>query len=72
VEEALLSDEFPNLHLGTINHCMFDAPQAECQDELPEDQRGLAPSSAPASRPAAETRPSPEPMPRTGSPKKTT
>lgn len=22
---------------------MFDAPQAECQDELPEDQRGLAP-----------------------------
>ncbi|WP_157846935.1 hypothetical protein [Streptomyces achromogenes] len=43
VEEALLADEFPNLHLGTINHCMFDAPQAECQDELPEDQRGLAP-----------------------------
>ncbi|MFE9724348.1 hypothetical protein ACFYQ5_12355 [Streptomyces sp. NPDC005794] len=43
VEEALLADEFPNLHLGTINHCMFDAPQAECQNELPEDQRGLAP-----------------------------
>ncbi|GHE12972.1 hypothetical protein [Streptomyces alanosinicus] len=43
VEEALLADEFPNLHLGTINHCMFDAPQAECQDELPEDQRGRAP-----------------------------
>ncbi|MET8249653.1 hypothetical protein ABZV31_38020 [Streptomyces sp. NPDC005202] len=43
VEEALLADEFPNLHLGTVNHCMFDAPQAECQDELPEDQRGLAP-----------------------------
>ncbi|MET9596077.1 hypothetical protein ABZY45_34895 [Streptomyces sp. NPDC006516] len=33
-EEALLADEFPNLHLGTINHCMFDAPVA---------QRGLAP-----------------------------
>ncbi|MFF7975875.1 hypothetical protein [Streptomyces sp. NPDC007905] len=43
VEEALLADEFPNLHLGTVNHCMFDAPQAECQDELPEEQRGLAP-----------------------------
>ncbi|MFH8873166.1 hypothetical protein [Streptomyces griseus] len=43
VEEALLADEFPNLHLGTLNHCMFDAPQAECQDQLPEDQRGQAP-----------------------------
>ncbi|QUW85601.1 hypothetical protein SMIR_41885 (plasmid) [Streptomyces mirabilis] len=43
VEEALLADEFPNLHLGTLNHCMFDAPQAECQGELPEGQRGLAP-----------------------------
>ncbi|MEU0720707.1 hypothetical protein ABZ498_26415 [Streptomyces lavendulocolor] len=43
VEETLLAAEFPNLHLGTINHCMFDAPQAECQGELQEDQRGLAP-----------------------------
>ncbi|MDN3265799.1 hypothetical protein QWJ26_39615 [Streptomyces sp. CSDS2] len=43
VEQTLLAAEFPNLHLGTINHCLFDAPQAECQDELPEDQRGLAP-----------------------------
>jgi hypothetical protein len=42
-EAALLATHFPHLHLGTINHCMFDAPQAECQDELPEDQRGLAP-----------------------------
>ncbi|WP_307135645.1 hypothetical protein [Streptomyces aurantiacus] len=42
-EAALLSDQFPNLHLGTINHCMFDAPQAECQNELPADQRGRAP-----------------------------
>lgn len=43
VEAALLADEFPNLHLGTVNHCMFDAPQAECQSELPADQRGQAP-----------------------------
>ncbi|MDT0425388.1 hypothetical protein [Streptomyces evansiae] len=43
VEAALLASEFPELHLGTINHCMFDAPQAECQDQLPEDQRGQAP-----------------------------
>jgi hypothetical protein len=42
-EAALLSDQFPNLHLGTINHCMFDAPQAECQNDLPADQRGRAP-----------------------------
>lgn len=42
-EAALLADQFPNLHLGTINHCMFDAPQAECQNELPADQRGRAP-----------------------------
>jgi integrase len=43
VEAALLASEFPELHFGTINHCMFDAPQAECQDQLPEDQRGQAP-----------------------------
>ncbi|MEU7225113.1 hypothetical protein [Streptomyces chrestomyceticus] len=43
VEAALLASEFPDLHLGTINHCMFDAPQAECQDQLPEGQRGQAP-----------------------------
>ncbi|MCX4807036.1 hypothetical protein OG594_36375 [Streptomyces sp. NBC_01214] len=43
VEAALLASEFPELHLGTVNHCMFDAPQAECQDQLPEDQRGQAP-----------------------------
>ncbi|MFD3804779.1 hypothetical protein ACFWTC_14365 [Streptomyces sp. NPDC058619] len=43
VEAALLASEFPELHFGTINHCMFDAPQAECQNELPADQRGRAP-----------------------------
>ncbi|MEU3340608.1 hypothetical protein [Streptomyces sp. NPDC006668] len=42
-EAALLATQFTNLHLGTINHCMFDAPQAECQNELPADQRGTAP-----------------------------
>ncbi|MFJ5779830.1 hypothetical protein [Streptomyces sp. NPDC093094] len=42
-EAALLAKQFPHLHLGTINHCMFDAPQAECQTQLPADQRGTAP-----------------------------
>ncbi|MFJ8510167.1 hypothetical protein [Streptomyces avermitilis] len=27
-EAALLATQFSNLHLGTVNHCMFDAPQA--------------------------------------------
>ncbi|GAB2835893.1 hypothetical protein GCM10027073_74330 [Streptomyces chlorus] len=43
VEASLLASEFPDLHLGTINHCMFDAPQAECQNQLPEELRGQAP-----------------------------
>lgn len=43
LEASLLASEFPELHLGTLNHCLFDAPQAECQNELPEDQRGKAP-----------------------------
>ncbi|MFE0515503.1 hypothetical protein [Streptomyces sp. NPDC058964] len=42
-EAALLATQFTNLHLGTINHCMFDASQAECHNELPADQRGTAP-----------------------------
>lgn len=32
---ALLHAEFPDLHLGTLNHCMWDAGQAECQNSLP-------------------------------------
>ncbi|UQA91226.1 hypothetical protein [Streptomyces halobius] len=40
---ALLHAEFPDLHLGTLNHCMWDAGQAECQNGLPADQRGEAP-----------------------------
>jgi hypothetical protein len=43
VEASLLASEFPDLHLGTINHCLFDAPQAECQNHLPEELRGQAP-----------------------------
>ncbi|MEU6669224.1 hypothetical protein [Streptomyces sp. NPDC046727] len=42
-EAALLATQFTNLHLGTIDHCMFDAPEAECQNELPADQRATAP-----------------------------
>lgn len=29
---TLLHSQFPELHLGTLNHCLFDAPQAECQE----------------------------------------
>ncbi|WP_329144855.1 hypothetical protein OIU91_09850 [Streptomyces sp. NBC_01456] len=43
LQASLLTAEFPDLHLGTLNHCMFDAPQAECQNQLPEAQRGQAP-----------------------------
>lgn len=39
---ALLHTEFPD-HLGTLNHCMWDTEQAECQNGLPADQRGEAP-----------------------------
>jgi hypothetical protein len=28
---------------GTINHCLWDEEQAECQNSLPEDQRGKTP-----------------------------
>ncbi|WP_405817426.1 hypothetical protein OG705_00260 [Streptomyces sp. NBC_00838] len=29
--------------LGTVNHCMWNAPTAECQNQLPPAQRGQAP-----------------------------
>ena len=43
IEIMLLRDEFADLHFGTINHCLWDVEQAECQNGLPEDQRGKAP-----------------------------
>ena len=43
LEITLLRDEFANLHLGTVNHCLWNAPTAECQNQLPPDQRGHAP-----------------------------
>lgn len=43
LEITLLRDEFASLHLGTVNHCLWNAPTAECQNQLPHDQRGQAP-----------------------------
>lgn len=43
LEITLLRDEFANLHLGTINHCLWHAPTAQCQNQLPKEQRGKAP-----------------------------
>lgn len=43
LEITLLRDEFADLHLGTVNHCLWNAPTAECQNQLPPDQRGQAP-----------------------------
>lgn len=40
---TLLRDEFANLHLGTVNHCLWNASTAECQNQLPEDRRGKEP-----------------------------
>ncbi|GAB2897082.1 hypothetical protein GCM10027074_75540 [Streptomyces deserti] len=40
---TLLHSQFPELHWGTLNHCLFDARQAECQEGLPEAQRGQGP-----------------------------
>ena len=40
---SLLRDQFPELHWGTLNHCLFSAATAECQNALPEDQRGQGP-----------------------------
>jgi hypothetical protein len=42
-EITLLRDEFADLHFGTINHCLWDPAQAECQNALPPAQRGKAP-----------------------------
>src|SRR5262249_28705730 len=38
-EITLLRDEFTNLHLGTINHCLWNPANAECQHSLPPEQR---------------------------------
>jgi hypothetical protein len=42
-EITLLRDEFADLHFGTLNHCLWDPAQAECQNILPPAQRGQAP-----------------------------
>ena len=39
----LLREEFPELHWGTLNHCLFNATTAECQNALPEHLRGQGP-----------------------------
>jgi hypothetical protein len=36
-EITLLRDEFADLHFGTINHCLWDPAQAECQNTLAEE-----------------------------------
>jgi hypothetical protein len=43
LEITLLRDEFADLHLGTVNHCLWNAPTAECQNQLPPEQRGQTP-----------------------------
>ncbi|MFD9685136.1 hypothetical protein ACFXPX_04600 [Kitasatospora sp. NPDC059146] len=43
LEVSLLRDEFADLHLGTINHCLWNQATAECQNALPEQQRGNQP-----------------------------
>ncbi|MFE0650200.1 hypothetical protein ACFVZH_16605 [Streptomyces sp. NPDC059534] len=43
LEVSLLRDAFADLHLGTINHCLWKASTAECQNQLPPEQRGQAP-----------------------------
>ncbi|MFE2760410.1 hypothetical protein [Streptomyces halstedii] len=43
LEITLLQDEFADLHLGTINHCLWNAPTAECQNQLPPERRGTTP-----------------------------
>jgi hypothetical protein len=42
-EITLLRDEFADLHFGTVNHCLWDPAQAECQNALPPAQRGQSP-----------------------------
>ncbi|MFC9740527.1 hypothetical protein ACFVKC_21705 [Streptomyces noursei] len=43
LEVTLMRDEFADLHLGTINHCLWNQATAECQNALPEQQRGNQP-----------------------------
>ena len=43
LQVSLLRDTFADLHLGTINHCLWKASTAECQNQLPPEQRGQAP-----------------------------
>ena len=40
---TLLRGQFADLHWGTLNHCLWNASTAECQNTLPEDQRGQGP-----------------------------
>ncbi|MER5466808.1 hypothetical protein ABT010_40605 [Streptomyces sp. NPDC002668] len=40
---ALLREEFTDLRLGTLNHCLWQPETAECQSGLSDDQRGQAP-----------------------------
>jgi hypothetical protein len=40
---ALLREQFPDLHWGTLNHCLWNPAVAECQTPLPESQRGGKP-----------------------------
>jgi integrase len=43
LQVSLLRDEFADLHLGTINHCLWQPSTAECQNQLPAERRGEAP-----------------------------
>ncbi|GGP72265.1 hypothetical protein [Streptomyces abikoensis] len=43
MQVSLLRDEFAQLHFGTINHCLWQASTAECQNQLPPEQRGQQP-----------------------------
>ncbi|WP_051711916.1 hypothetical protein [Streptomyces sp. NRRL S-350] len=43
LEVSLLREEFADLHLGTINHCLWNQATAECQNALPADRRGNQP-----------------------------
>lgn len=43
MQVSLLRDEFAQLHFGTINHCLWQASTAECQNQLPPEQRGKQP-----------------------------
>ncbi|MEU6706556.1 hypothetical protein [Streptomyces wuyuanensis] len=42
MQVSLLRDEFAQLHFGMINHCLWQASTAECQNQLPPEQRGQA------------------------------